>query len=330
MIRKKFNGPLFIVGMPRSGTKLLRSLLNRHSCIRLTMVETEFLPYWVKNWDRFGDLSDKKNFEKFYNFSIKLPYFRYMRDNGKLISCSDWYERCSIFSISDVFEALIKNDVGIKDKSQIWGDKSPSYIRHIRLIKEIFPYAKFIHIIRDVRDYCLSINYAWNKNMLRAAQRWTDNVMQCRIDATSFQDDYLEIRYEDLISDPESILIKICKFLGLNFEQNMLQLNKPTEEVGSAKGYIGIYSNNKNKYLTKMDKKIRNKIESIAADLLQDLGYEIAYDGKSIRLSSIKMRFYQILDGINTLKYFYRERGLLNGSTFWFRSFISSGNRFIK
>mgnify|MGYP000529984615 CR=1 FL=1 len=58
----KFKGPLFIVGMPRSGTKLLRDLLNQHPKIHIAEIETHFLPFWFSQWKEFGDLSEKENF----------------------------------------------------------------------------------------------------------------------------------------------------------------------------------------------------------------------------------------------------------------------------
>ena len=325
---KYYNGPLFIIGMPRSGTKLVRSILNQHSNIRLTLVETEFLPYWVRTWHRFGDLSDWNNFRKFYFDSIKLPYFIYMKDYGRLINCHDWYSRCKTFDVAGVFEALIKYDTMVEKDSEIWGDKSPSYIRHTTLIKHLFPEAKFIHIIRDVRDYCLSVNYAWGKNMIRAAQRWADNIRQCRRESKAFNEDYLEILYEDLLSEPEIILKTICDFLGVDYEPDMLKLSQPTEYIGCAKGYIGIYSKNKKKYINQLDKRTRLKIESITVDLLRDLGYEVEFENEPIRVSSIKMKIYQILDGINTLRFYFNERGLFDGMIFWSRRFLSSGERF--
>ena len=82
---KTFTGPIFIIGMPRSGTKLLRALLINHPNIGIPSIETEFLPYWVKNWNKFGDLSQWSIFKKFYQTVISFPYFIYMRENGKLI-----------------------------------------------------------------------------------------------------------------------------------------------------------------------------------------------------------------------------------------------------
>ncbi|MCD6199923.1 MAG: sulfotransferase [Deltaproteobacteria bacterium] len=326
-IKNGFNGPLFVVGMPRSGTKLFRAILNQHSCIKMTDAETEFLPYWAKNWGRFGDLSSKENFKKFYNMVVKLPYFKYMRDRGRIIKLDDWHHRCQTYDVAGVFETLVKHDTGVKDDTVIWGDKSPSYLRHLTLLKTLYPDTKFIHIIRDVRDYCLSINKTWSKNMIRATQRWTDDIRKCRSDANGLDDDYLEVLYEDLLTNTETVVKRTCEFLGVGFEQQMLQLDKPTEYIGSAKGYIGIYSNNIRKYRSKMDRDLRIKIESIAADLLRDLSYEIEYDKDPVRVSQSVMRLYQIADGINTLKFYYKERGLLQGMFFWWRLFLGSGDR---
>ena len=60
-----FHGPLFVVGMPRSGTKLLRGLLNEHSRIGIPLNETEFLPHWLRSWSAFGDLSSRTAFDAF-------------------------------------------------------------------------------------------------------------------------------------------------------------------------------------------------------------------------------------------------------------------------
>jgi len=79
-----------------------------------------------------------------------------------------------------------------------------------------------------------------------------------------------------------------------------------------------------------MDRGLRIKTESIAADLLRDLGYEIEYDKESARVPQSVMQIYQIADGINTLKFCYKERGLLQGMIFWWRLFLGSGNRIWK
>ena len=250
---RSFNGPLFVFGMPRSGTKLLRGLLNEHQMIGIVSIETEFILYWKNNWEYYGNLSDTESFEIFYKNCLKLRYFTYMNNMGKLIDCEVWYNYCKSFSLNGVFEALIRHDADVNyGTKKIWGDKSPSYIRHITQLKDIYPDARFIHIIRDVRDYCLSINNAWGKNMVRAAQRWVNDVQKCKTDSIAFADDYLEIKYEELLDNTQNEMEKICKFLDLEFDYKMLHLSAPTENIGYAKDQSKIIRNNTCKYLTEM------------------------------------------------------------------------------
>jgi len=301
--------PVFIVGMPRSGTKLLRSLLNNHPKISILPVETEFLPYLVKKWHKIGeDLHDYKNFLKFYKKMIKLPYFLYMAERGKLIEPQEWFKRCKSFDVAGIFEALAKHDCKATENI-IWGDKSPGYIKHILLIKKLFPSAKIIHIIRDVRDYCLSVNKAWGKNMLRVAQRWVDDVSKARSDGKKIKNDYFEIKYEDLLDNPEVKLKEICNFLNIEYYPEMIQLNEFTENIGDAKNVIGILKNNKEKYKKLINPKLLEKIESISWHLLLSLGYPVKRYEKMKRINKIKMKRYKILDGYNLIK----TKSSLNG-----------------
>ncbi|MDP1558114.1 MAG: sulfotransferase [Nitrosomonas sp.] len=67
-----------------------------------------------------------------------------------------------------VIQAIF-NELASREGQQRWGEKSPMNLQHITALAKVFPNAQFIHIIRDVRDYCLSINKAWGKDMPRAA-----------------------------------------------------------------------------------------------------------------------------------------------------------------
>jgi len=273
-----FLGPLFIVGMPRSGTKLLRMLLNNHSKIAIPSYETEILPYWVSRWEEFGNLSNFNLFKIFYNRTQKEAFFYFLKQNNENVpSATEWYNACGgKWSVSEVFEALVRL-VTNSDNGIIWGDKSPSYITHIPLLKKLYPQAKIIHIVRDVRDYCLSINDAWGKNMIRAAQRWADDVHQVRLISYSFPQDIFEVRYEDLLDDPKNILQDICKFCGIEFEEDMLILSSPSENYGAAKGYHKIVANNKEKWRYKLRPTLVKSIEELCRDELMNYGYSFEY-----------------------------------------------------
>ena len=303
MSQERFTGPLFIVGLPRSGTKLFRTLLNSHSKIRILTVETEFLPYWVKSWSSLGDLSQRPVFERFYNETLRLPYFVFQRQSGQCIHAGEWYESCQEFTPAGVFEALARHDAGVGLASDmIWGDKSPSYVRHLPLLKRLYPEARIIHIIRDVRDYCLSINNAWGKNMVRAAQRWSEEVATARAQGARLGDDYLELRYEDLLESPESELSRICGFLGREFEPAMCQLKEPVENLGAAVGKAEIVRGNKGKWSEKMSPRRLRRIEAIACTTLRSCGYAVSEDVEPRPVYRALMTFYKVLDGINLLR----------------------------
>lgn len=308
-----FSGPLFIVGMPRSGTKLLRDLLNNHSLIAIPDIETRMLPTWVHNWERYGDLSKRPFFKLFYNETVKLSYFRYMKDRGQLIPEESWYSICRDFSPSGVFEALVRHDAKAEyNTTLIWGDKSPLYFRHVSLLKELFPAAKFIHIIRDVRDYCLSINKAWGKSMIRAAQRWADDVYKFKVLSRDLGDSIIEIKFEDLITEPEPTLKMICDFLGIEFQEQMLSLARPSENIGDAKGLNAIMRDNHHKYSYLMDPGMCRKIEMVTSEILRSYAYEVDYPGAMKRVNKIKLLGYKILDGVNLFIFDTREYGFFN------------------
>lgn len=293
-----FVGPLFIVGMPRSGTKLLRDLLNRHSLIGIAGIETEFLPWLARRFARFGDLRERSRFHAFYAHMVRQNYFRLRRERGKLIDAHSWYAACREFSAAGVFEALMRVEVAAAHGSaRIWGDKSPSYVDDLPLLKQLYPQAKVVHIIRDVRDYCLSTHKAWGKDMLRAAQRWVDGVRKARTDAAALAGDYLELRYEDLVTAPEAELRRVCAFVGVAFEPRMLTLARPAEDRGDARGARHVVSDNYGKFSRAMSQPTLSRIEELAAPTLLACGYELALPLRPVkRLSMLELRLAHLRD----------------------------------
>jgi len=234
------------------------------------------------------------------------------------ISAKDWHQACSGWGVAEVFEALIKLDIHYSDK-MIWGDKSPSYISHVQLLKHIYPEAKIIHIIRDVRDHCLSTNKAWGKNMIRAAQRWNDDTIKASNDIQKLDSDGIEIRYEDLLSDVEDTLTGICDFLGITYEEAMPQLKKPSENIGEAHGKTKVVTQNKEKWRTQMSPRLIHRIESICTTQLTKYDYSIKYKGSPQRVSKLKLYYYQFLDGINLITHDTDNRGVFKNLIFYLR-----------
>jgi len=320
--------PLFIVGLPRSGTKLLRGLLNQHPAIGLTRVESRLLPYWYKNWGQFGDLSKKNVFHQFYLNTVGLPYFHIKRlGNDEIISEDHWYESCSSFDVASVYEALIKHDVIFGGNVSIWGDKTPAYISHVNILRELYPNARVLHIVRDARDYVLSSQAAWGKNIFRSAQNWQNSLSKLERDSQKFGSDFLETKFEDILIQPESELTRICHWLGIEFDSEMLTLTAPTERHGDAKGYKAILGTNFNKYEKRLSKGEIRKLESIAHDGLEKYGYETINNSDPIKLSKNAMRYYAMKDGLNLWFFSIRDEGLVVGTKQILNKYLTSGNR---
>ena len=319
-----FTGPLFVLGMPRSGTKLLRALLNRHPLIGVPGVETEFLPWLARHFERFGDLRRRERFDAFYAEMLRHSYFRYRRQHGTLIDAGRWYEAVTEFTAAGVFEALMRVDADApRGSARIWGDKSPSYLDDIALLKRLFPAAKVLHIVRDARDHCLSMRQAWGKDMLRAAQRWADGVHKARQAGAALGADYLELRYEDLLADTERELRRVCGFLGVAFEPDMLTLVKPSENLGDARGARQVVGGNREKFRRAMAPQTVARIEELAGPVLRECGYDLVLPPRPVRrLSALEMRLAQLRDGVRLVLTNRSGWGLWRTALFHLRYFV--------
>ena len=263
----KTTGPLFIVGMPRSGTKLLRGLLNRHPRIGVPRNESEFLPWLAHRFDRFGDLRPRALrrllcrdaapqlfplSERAGPADRRRPLARGVRRilRGRRVRGADANE----------VDAPIGSE-------RIWGDKSPSYIDDLPLLKSLYPAAKAIHIVRDVRDYCLSIHKAWGKNMARAAQRWADDVRGAYRRPRPRRR-LPPLRYEDLLARTEAELRRVCEFLAVQFDDAMLTLERSSENLGDARGARAVLADNSGKFHHAMPPKTLARVEELAGPVL--------------------------------------------------------------
>jgi hypothetical protein len=298
-----FRGPLFVVGAPRSGTKLLRDLLRRHPEIGIPGHETEFLPsLWEQDFDFEGD------FAGFYRWVRRSLYFRSMEREGRCISIEQWQKAAPTLDVRGVFEGLCRHDA--EQPGGIWGDKSPSYRNYLPELAELYPEARFVHIVRDARDVCLSSYRVWGKNILRNAQRWYDEVGDCRRAGRALGSSYLEVRYEDLLADPEGCMGAAARHCDLDFDPRMLSPGRQTENHGAARGATEIVAGNTDKWREQMDAKMLRGVEELCGPLLAELGYELAHPGiAQCRAGSGRMLAWRLQDGANLLRFRIKEWG---------------------
>ena len=143
--------------------------------------------------------------------------------------------------------------------------------RHFDRLLKIWPNARFIHLIRDGRDVARScIGMGWSGNVWTGVERWLEaeslwNELKPKISA----DQYTEVNYEDLITQPAEVLTEICQFIGLEYDKAMLNYDQDTT-----------YSKPDPKLIQQWRKKLSEEeirlVESRASDLLVSRGYELS------------------------------------------------------
>lgn len=165
-----------------------------------------------------------------------------------------------------------------------WGDKTPRYIEHIPFLSGLFPEACFVHLVRDGRDVALS--YAdvpfGPKTVTKAAQLWASRVSKgLRTGRTLPSGHYVELRYEELVDEPEKQTRVLCDFLELEFAPEMLEPGRAHREVlKRAATYNPRVTEKISRTRSWTEQMPRSQVElfeAVAGDTLSKLGYERAY-----------------------------------------------------
>jgi len=263
--------PFFIVGSARSGTTLLRLMLNAHEKVAVPP-ESRFI---VELWDGHEEVDIErllKNLaahKRFQAWDLPIDAVRHELEaaRGKV-------------KFATVMEAAFGAYARVNGKPR-WGDKTPRYVEHIPFIAGLWPESKFIHLIRDGRNVALSYgNVPFGpKNVAQAAKLWADRVaMGCRDGRALATGHYIEIRYEDLVDDASGEAKDLCEFLELDFDPGMLDYTERARDAVLTRAsqfnpHLTEKPNKTRSWETEMPDKQVEVFETVAADVLNELGY---------------------------------------------------------
>jgi hypothetical protein len=318
--------PVFIVSSGRSGTTLLRSILNASDRIYI-LPESDFI---ARTYSLYGDRQsftgeDYEKIAKLFaktsennGWNLPQPYLiSYLKDkNPQSFAEVNSY----------LYEAYIKHK---NIESVAWGIKTPVLIAHLDLILKVFPKAKIVHLVRDGRDVYLSYQKVHQnspvkfgpKGILTMSLYWVDGLRRL---ASIDRAKVYECRYEDLLDSPEKTLKNLCSFLNIEYKRSMYEdyQNAPRnqellwqdfQKVIHAKIEKGIDPSNQKKYLKEMSKRDRLIFELLTAPYLAKYQY-------SLELPATNSPFFSPLRGLlyfgarqyNNWRYRQRDRRAIN------------------
>lgn len=234
--------PLFIIGSPRSGTTLLRLMLT---CHRNIVIPPECgFAMWLEQdyaaWDRADDedltqrfVADVLRSRKFETWNLQA---------GDLLACIRSELPGSYAElVGAVYRCFARRQ---KPGFTRWGDKNNYYLNHIPRLKALFPSACFIHIVRDPRSVACSYlelsekavdsTYAprLETELSRIVEAWKSNIATIRSALGALAGSVVsEVRFEDLVREPEASLSTLCADIGEEFDPAMLDYHEVNRET---------------------------------------------------------------------------------------------------
>lgn len=281
-----------IVGAPRSGTTLLRLMLDAHPDVAIPP-ETGFLaadPALLQRLSRreFADFIEQ--------FPPETPGWQDFRVSS--VAWREALENIELFSPANAFRTFYRLYAARFAKTR-WGDKTPSYVFCMEQIERMLPESRFIHLIRDGRDVALSWQKTWfapGQDMKTLASHWKQSVM-AGLGSRKGSGHYLDVRYEELIQNTASVLRRICDYISLDFQPAMLSYfeHSPARLAEHAErrrsdGTLLVgreqrleqqrlaasppVSARAQAWRTTLTPSEREAFASVAGDLLEELGYE--------------------------------------------------------
>lgn len=276
--------PIFIVGTERSGSNLLRVILNAHSRIAVPHPPHIFKYFSLLESD-YGNLNQRDARTRLARDIIKFLK-THIYPWGFSIDPEVLARKAEPPDLLGLFVALYDLYAEKYNKPR-WACKSTFMIDHVERVLRSYPAARFLWLVRDPRDVAVSSrNSVFNPNHpFYIAALWRKQQYEgWRLQRSAVGCSLLRIHYEDLINQPESEIKRICSFLSEDFEPTMLEYHttqaaKTSSSLSESWKNVAspIIANNSNKYRNELSAKEICLIERVTGDLMLYLGYQPDY-----------------------------------------------------
>lgn len=287
---QNIDAPVFIVGAPRSGTTLTARLLGNHSNIFMPG-ETHFLN---DIYARRRTLGEPVNPESLNAITARLSTL-YLRLNE--LPDQERVDRlfasgalpaalAGCRSYGDVFAAFMEIQMKAEGKAR-WGNQVPREVFEIEIILEMFPDAKIIGCVRDVRSFLFSYREKWRHESGERASRlktlyhpiitsmiWKRSNSALAEACRRHPNSVLVSRYEDLVTNPEEALQDLCNFIGESYEPNMLKINFSNSSVQNNEA--GIFKSGVSRWWGQLTESEVFLAQTLCGKLMQQHNYPVA------------------------------------------------------
>ncbi|MER3319463.1 MAG: sulfotransferase [Allomuricauda sp.] len=280
--KHNFKEPFFIIGCGRSGNTLLRSMLVAGGEVSIPpesyvwpRIIRRFWPLSFLPWNTLSSfvVSEFEAYKEFNTWETNL-----YRAHSKARSLPK--KKQTLSHIIDIVYRTYIEEKG--ENADRWGDKTPINTIFIDKIIKIFPKAQFIHIVRDPRDVVCSYTKAGlYNNYWDALAFWKEsNNKAIKLKQRLPENQYFQVKYEELVKSPETELKKICGFLNIKYTDKLLDFWKNKDNLGDVamrKHHENlknpINTNSIGKWKTVLSREDVERIESVASEVNEDYGY---------------------------------------------------------
>lgn len=273
--------PLFIVSAGRSGTILLRSMLEPGGQIAIPpegevvgIAARKFLAYRTMGWMDTArlmiSLFESGGHFPLWNVSLLPVYERMLYELPAA-------ERSLARIVDEIYRQYAREHFPL---AEMWGDQSPIHSVFLPWLEQTLPNARFLHLLRDGRDLVASM-VEMGLGLSYSIERWQVSVQrvlaaQKRIPAQNF----LELRYEKIVQEPGHVLQDVCRFVNIDYEPRMLEYwkgntkNEHTYYLRRRNLARPIFTNSVGRWRERLSEEQQILVVGQIGALLYQLGYE--------------------------------------------------------
>lgn len=294
--------PFFIVGSERSGTTLLMAILGHHSRLAVPEV-TWYYPRFRAFLHTYGDLANAEGLASLCSemvHGLKTPYFGLGWNPSTVVA--ELLSELKAPSYRELFSTILGRYAREVGKPR-WGEKTPHNLYYVAEILEDFPTARILHLNRDGRDVAVEqLRSAFGPtNIASAAKVWKQShqgAETARALCPAHQ--WLEVRYEELVAEPEASIQRVLNFLGESFEAEVLNfhqgeiaqrraLTRDHQQLGEpiTNRSVGLY----HRHLSQWEQEV---FAGIAGPELERAGYSSTVE--PLQLSAAELQLYEQWD----------------------------------